>query len=189
MIDAIVCPDWEMRYYSFNAKWSDGQSVASMRDGSGSHWFIHYLSFGCLFKGFYKDCFMATSDLRFNILKEVPVLFQESINEPAFMMNDTTFCIWQSSIDSVWEYNTIDLPNGNDIDGFIKFSSILDGDPKSYQEWAEDYFGVEIKIDLIEAIYSHVPLNEKLVYQINPDITLQDLNEDVLEIGYPCIKQ
>ncbi len=35
ILDAIMSPDWEFRYYSFNSKWSEGEMMASMRDGSG----------------------------------------------------------------------------------------------------------------------------------------------------------
>ena len=34
MLDAILCAEWEDRYYSFNSKWADDQNMASMRDGS-----------------------------------------------------------------------------------------------------------------------------------------------------------
>jgi len=35
-LDAIVCDDWEMRYYSFQQAWdaTSGQRMASMRNGS-----------------------------------------------------------------------------------------------------------------------------------------------------------
>lgn len=32
MLDAILSPDWESRYYSFNAGWADGEEMASMRN-------------------------------------------------------------------------------------------------------------------------------------------------------------
>ena len=35
LLDAILMPDWEYRYYSFDANWSDEEMLASMRDGSG----------------------------------------------------------------------------------------------------------------------------------------------------------
>ena len=35
MLDAILEPDWELRYYSFNSHWGEGEMMASMRDGSG----------------------------------------------------------------------------------------------------------------------------------------------------------
>ena len=43
LLDAIIRPDWEFRYYSFNSKWSDKEMMASMRDGGGtttSYYFV-----------------------------------------------------------------------------------------------------------------------------------------------------
>lgn len=39
VLDAILCPDWEYRYYSFNSRWGFGDEMASMRNGSGDEWF------------------------------------------------------------------------------------------------------------------------------------------------------
>ena len=30
MLDAILSPEWEFRYYSFNSKWAEGEMMASM---------------------------------------------------------------------------------------------------------------------------------------------------------------
>jgi hypothetical protein len=30
MLDAIMSPEWEYRYYSFNSKWDEGEMMASM---------------------------------------------------------------------------------------------------------------------------------------------------------------
>jgi hypothetical protein len=40
MLDAIISPEWEYRYYSFDSKWAQGEMMASMRNGSGDEYFI-----------------------------------------------------------------------------------------------------------------------------------------------------
>src|SRR4051812_1215303 len=52
MLDAILCPEWEFRYYSFNAAWDRGEQMGSMRNGSGDHFFAHFGPAGCCLKGF-----------------------------------------------------------------------------------------------------------------------------------------
>src|SRR5690349_3975316 len=39
MLDAILSPEWEYRYYSFNSKWARGEQMGSMRDGCGDDFF------------------------------------------------------------------------------------------------------------------------------------------------------
>jgi hypothetical protein len=52
MLDAIMSPEWEYRYYSFNSKWGEGEMMASMRNGSGDEYFILFNSHGAILKGF-----------------------------------------------------------------------------------------------------------------------------------------
>ncbi len=35
VLDAIMSPDWQYRYYSFDAAWGDDAMMASMRNGQG----------------------------------------------------------------------------------------------------------------------------------------------------------
>ena len=50
-LDAIIEPEWEYRYYSYNSKWSDTEEMASLRDSCGGEWFFligeDNLSFKC----------------------------------------------------------------------------------------------------------------------------------------------
>jgi hypothetical protein len=46
MLDAILSPEWEYRYYSFNSKWAPGERMASMRNGSGDEYFILFDTVG-----------------------------------------------------------------------------------------------------------------------------------------------
>jgi hypothetical protein len=51
MLDAIICPEWEYRYYSYNSRWSHGEEMASMRNSQGDEWFILFDSVGTAIKG------------------------------------------------------------------------------------------------------------------------------------------
>ncbi|MBD2074617.1 hypothetical protein H6F86_12105 [Phormidium sp. FACHB-592] len=52
MSDAIMSPEWESRYYSFNSKWAEGEVMATIRDGSGDEYFILFNPHGAIIKGF-----------------------------------------------------------------------------------------------------------------------------------------
>ena len=51
MLDAII-PEWEYRYYSFNAHWGPGEVLASMRNGSGDEYYLLFSSAGAILKRF-----------------------------------------------------------------------------------------------------------------------------------------
>src|SRR5262245_51644008 len=52
MLDAILSPEWEYRYYSFNDHWADQQAIASMRNGEGDHTVVWFSPSGAVVKGF-----------------------------------------------------------------------------------------------------------------------------------------
>jgi len=52
MLDAILCRDWQFRYYSFNAAWAAGEQMGSIRNGSGDDLFALFSSAGCWLKDF-----------------------------------------------------------------------------------------------------------------------------------------
>jgi hypothetical protein len=52
MLDAILCPERYLRYYSFEAGWAVGEQLGSMNNGSGDELFAHFGPSGCWIKGF-----------------------------------------------------------------------------------------------------------------------------------------
>lgn len=190
MLDAILCEEWEYRYYSFNAHWAEGQMMGSMRDGSGDTFFAAFNEAGCFLKGFAHE---APKSLRVAIgfFEGVPTEFADFCREPAFDMDNTTFCLWRKYGDDAWHQGRDSYPSAPHPDGSEELLAILDGNPSSYKDWAEDYIGEEwgedrqLSISDVARIYQHAPLTEELVIAINPDRKLSDLTEDIKEIGYP----
>ncbi|MGA7805455.1 hypothetical protein [Bradyrhizobium sp.] len=52
ILDAVICPEWPHRYYSFNANWATGEMMGSMRNGQGDEFFALFNSHGAFIKGF-----------------------------------------------------------------------------------------------------------------------------------------
>jgi hypothetical protein len=190
MLDAILSPDWEYRYYSFNSKWGENEMTASMRDGSGDDYFILFNSQGAIIKGFAHESPMSAYvnepiEIWKGILESVPTEFEDFLSEPAFSIESTTFCIWQKFSDSAWQIGKIDFPEENYADGMEELLANLDNNSATYQKWAEYYFGKEIPLSAVEHIYQQNPLTDKLVKSLNEEISIEDLQEDIEEIGYP----
>jgi hypothetical protein len=190
MLDAIMSPEWESRYYSFNSEWGEGEMMASMRDGSGDEYFILFNSHGAIMKGFAHESPMspyATESGKpwAGLLDSVPDEFQDFLSEPAFSIEDTTFCIWRKYTASSWQVGSIDYPEGNDPDGSEDLLAILDGQPSTYKEFAEEYYEREVDLSAVEHIYQHNPLTSEIVAALNADVSLGELESDVEEIGYP----
>jgi len=200
MLDAILSPEWQYRYYSFNSKWADNASMGSMRNGSGDDFHALFNPHGCFFKGFAHEYEM--SPYRENpprtwpgMLDTVPDCFADGLNEPAFSMEATTFCIWRTNADERWQCGKIEFPpESMDPDGSEWLLSPLDGRPETYFHWAREYFDIDmvgqnLSLDHIRHVYDQWPLTPKLVKAINPNLALDDLASDIAEIGYPSTRE
>jgi hypothetical protein len=190
MLDAIICREWEYRYYSFNSRWATGEEMASMRNGQGDAWFCGFNADGAFLKGFDHESEMSpwkneSSEVWPGVLSSVPKEFKAFATEPAFSMSDTTFCIWRSTRDSRWNTGLINFPNGEDPDGSGWMLSILDGDPDTYKKWAEAYYDQPLSLTAVEQIYADTPLTESLVKQVSAEADLASVLADADEIGYP----
>jgi len=206
MLDAILSREWSSRYYSFNSMWAPGKEMASMRNGSGDDYYLLFTEAGAVLKGYAHETAMASHAARHGqpwpgVLDNVPPEFADFLAEPAFSLNDTTFCVWRRRTDAAWNIGSIDFPNAPDPDGSADLLIMLDGNPLTYKTWAEEYCEPgyededddqaveldphELPLAAITEVYAHTPLTEELVSELNPAVSLADLADDIKEIGYP----
>ncbi|MDR2957784.1 MAG: hypothetical protein LBU61_06375 [Coriobacteriales bacterium] len=178
LLDAILCPDWEYRYYSFNNAWDADEQLASMRNGQGDGWFILFAPNGVAIKGYAHEKTSTNSPKIIDIIKNtLPNTFQSFIDEPAFNMNEATFCYWHA--EDCW--HRVDLPPDDGSDDLLPVL-ILPAD--KYQTYAADYFEIDIPIKSIEAIYCGADLTCELAKSINPEVDFIQLQQDAYQVGY-----
>jgi len=217
-LEAIVCPEWEYRYYSYQKDWSETEEFCEMRDGQGDYMLILFSEVGVCINGFAHESQLngwskvankkissffdglfgkSTSnsklrlDVSASILENLPLQFHEFIYGEPVKSIGTTFCIWSTSDKKKWELGKLNLPNDNYKDGSSDLLKLLDGNPKTYKTWAEEYYEDEefeeifLKLGYVEYIYQGKELTKDLVLQINPNIeSFSHLEKDLNQIGY-----
>ncbi len=184
-LDAILCEEWEYRYFSFNGAWAPGEMLSSMRNGEGDDWLILFAARGVVMKGFTVSSKMAADCPWPGVIDSVPEDFSGFLNEPAFAIDKTTFCLWRRRSDPAWGTGAADYPPGPDPDGSGKLLRFLDGDPETYRRWGEEYYGARLNPKAIEQVYRHDRLTEFLIRSLNPKARLADLRDEIEDIGYP----
>jgi hypothetical protein len=185
-LDAILEPEWQYRYYSFDSRWGEGQEMGSMRNGCGDHWFALFLPVGVGVVGLAHESPMFRPDDPWpGIFSGLPLALAELKSEPAFDTNNCSFCLWCLATDSSWSHGDVDFALGDDPDGSAELLHLLDGDPRSYAIFAAEYFEVEVSAEAVAAVYAHEPLTVSLLARLNPNISLLDLQADLTEIDYP----
>lgn len=187
MLDAILEPEWQHRYYSFNARWNESEKMGSMRNGQGDDFFVVFNAAGAFIKGFVHDAAIVRQKVpaeRF--YRGLPLEFEECAKEPASSPESVTFCLWRLNSQRSWSHSDIPLP-GTDADGSASLLTMLEGSPETYRAWAMDYYERDIRVEPVAAVYRHEPLTEALIQALNPEQRLAFLRDDLEEISYPAV--
>lgn len=207
MMDAILCQDWEMRYFSFNSFWAaTGEMMGSMRNGQGDDYFIWFTPAVTAIKGFHHEAYMSPyrhNNIYPGVLPSLPQAFHDFVKEAAFSMHEVTFCIWQEHSAPGWKIGDINWPPAElgsfcdgteegtiyDPDGSRDLLFALDGNPETYLEWANDYYelrdnDIELLLEDVAHVYEHKPLTNDMLERMGSDRSLRGLAEEIKEIGY-----
>ncbi|MFF1604781.1 hypothetical protein ACFVYV_46645 [Streptomyces mirabilis] len=197
VLDAIMSPDWESRFYSFDSRWSPTEEMASMRDGCGNDYSIVFSPAGVYARGFDHESPMSpyrvTPPVPWpGLFDGVPEAFVHNVSEAAFSGHDgiprVTVCFWREQADSLWRFGRVEaLPAGVEDGGSAEwlFDILVDGRPEAYQQFAEEYYEVTVDVEAIRHVYALQPLTQSVVTAMHPDVGVADLAEDLRQIGYP----
>lgn len=177
MLDAIVMPDWELRYFSFNSQWSPGEMMGSLRDGEGSEFFFLFNETGVAAKIYCKD-YSLEADTAAAMLGGIPLDFSSFLNEAAFNLDVATCYLWRRKEDHSWSVAPRDIVE-------IPFLAFVYDWGNYYLNWSASYYELGLNVNSIEAILRHQPLTENLIKSLNPDAELEAIVADANQIGYP----
>jgi hypothetical protein len=174
MCEAIISPDWESRYYSYDSRWSvdRGEHMASMRNGSGDEYSIVFSPAGACIRGLDHETRQETG-----LFDDVPAVFAGQVGEPAFA-GGANICLWRETGDDRWHGRGLD-------DVAWLFELLVEGTPEAYQEFAEDYYEEDVDLDAVIEVFAFRPLTDPLVRRLNPAVTVEYLADDIAEIDYP----
>jgi hypothetical protein len=182
VLDAILSPEWEYRYYSYNNKWSENEEFFEMRDGSGDQMLILFSENGCVINGFAHEYPQQNKQ---KLTTNLPSVFHEFIFGEPVDSTGTTFCLWTT--DNNWQVGKIE----NYEDNSEELLNIFDGNPQTYIDWATEYFEENYKesgipLDTVTKIYTGEILTKEMVLNIIDELKdWKQLETDLNEIGYP----
>ncbi|MGP3683359.1 hypothetical protein ACTVZO_01380 [Streptomyces sp. IBSNAI002] len=198
MLDAVLSPEWDARYYCFDAQWDEGEQMASMRDGMGGEYAIVFSAAGAWVRGFDHESPMSpwarmdAPRVWPGVLDDVPDAFRPYVTEAAFCDEDVatvTCCVWRAAGDTAWRAGTITFPEAGDGDpdgADMLFELLVDRSPEAYAAWASAYYETPVDVEAVRALLARRPLTPEILAALNPDVELADLAEDIAEIGYPA---
>lgn len=193
MLEAILCPDARFRHYTFDARWSTTDELASMSNGAGDEYSIVFSPDGAYIRGFDHESPMSpyVDEAPWpGVVDEVPDVFRRYVEEPAFSdgtgFPSVTACLWRTAGDGAWRTGTIDFPDAGDPDGSrYLFEHLTDRSAEVYRDFAEDVHEVPVDLDAVRHVLALRPLTDEVVATLNPKATVRGLADDIAAIGYP----
>lgn len=169
-LDAILMPEWEYRYFSFNNNWDihNSKMMGSMRNGQGDDFFILITQSGIVGKNFWDQKRHVSED----ITSKMPNCFHCFLSEPAFKTDDVSYLFWREMSDNHWTIYP------NDLEKYLG-SEFLYLDAKQYHQWAEKYYERKINYTLLSKIFNTRKITADELLQINPDRNILELEEEI----------
>lgn len=189
-VELILSPEWEYRYYSFNAAWSPSEQMASMRNGCGDEWWLVFHSDGwAALKGLARESEAWSKEgdkLSAALQATLPPDLADFAREPAFRWDSTGFAYYNLPSKRQW-CRANDLTDFRALDaGEDDLLRHLYGSPSDYASFAADYYEKSVPVDAVAEIFRHTPITDVLVSSLNSDVTLKDITVELHnEIGYP----
>ncbi|MEV7809297.1 hypothetical protein AB0P05_00890 [Streptomyces flaveolus] len=198
MLDAVLSPELDGRFHSFDAHGKEGERRASMRDGLGSEYTIVFSGAGAYVRGFDHTSPMspwARMDVPAvwpGVLDDVPEVFHRYVTEPAFRdehgVPSVTCCLWRRATDPAWRTGAIVFPEkaDGDPDGAdVLFELLVDRSPEAYAQWASEYYETPVDVAAVHHVLAGRPMTPEIVALLNPDVELAGLAEDIAQTGHP----
>ncbi|WPN64336.1 hypothetical protein QMK47_04885 [Pseudomonas sp. P9_35] len=173
LLDAIIMPEWEYRYFSFNCNWDGAgkEMMGSMRDGSGGEYFLHFTSAGVAGKVIFGS---PLSDVP-GCLNTMPEAFQQFKVEPAFSADNASLFFWRGVKQPSWCAS----PDG--LKEYPLLNFLVEG-IEAYKALAKDYYEKNIDAVVLEEVFASLNVTADQLMILNPNIELGDLADDFQEI-------
>lgn len=192
-LDAIMCPEWEYRYFFFDPAWSPSAQMASMRNGSGDEYFIVFTPDGVWACGFDHESQMSPyrSDplaLWPGLLDGLPEVFRGQVTEPAFCdplgTLRATVCFWRAREAAGWECGSPPPSTREHDDGGAGwlFEFLLEGD-EGYSVFAQGSYDVQVDADAVRHLYALRPVTQRVAARLNPAADFSDVTAELRAIG------
>ncbi|TDD14266.1 hypothetical protein E1218_33320 [Kribbella turkmenica] len=191
VLDLVLNDADSLGCFSFDARWSETEEAALMRDRSGNEYSIVFSPEGAFAYGFDHESPMSPwvneSKPWPGLIDQVPDVFASARDEQVFWdpigAPRATVAFWRTTADTEWRCGPVEGVDKDGADGL--FEVLADGRPEAYLTFAEDYYAVALDLEPIRHVYALMPLTEYVVTSLNRQRRLPDLAGGIAEIGYP----
>jgi hypothetical protein len=186
LLDAVLMPQWHLRYYSFDPHWKQGQWFAGMKDGSGEEYYVLNGRGFALIKGFVKASKFAGIGAEHGrpieglLPVQMPSL-KPALREPALDWQYTTYVGWCTGDEWVVRCHSGEM-------GLCKAQClVLQDDGRAYHRWAEEYYERGLDRAVVEEVFRSGLVTRSHVSALSPTGIPADLKKELTAMQGPLL--
>lgn len=184
ILDIIMVPKEEDYLRIITMQKIENGYVYIVDNGSGDSLIIFITSNGAYIKGFDHESKWNqlaadewNEDFYEQVYKNAPSEFLALVgNEEE--RDETTFCMWCVDDTEKW-YQNETLYDDDDGGKEYLLEYIMES-AKEWCEWAEDYYGQELNIDIVKKVYNNSSIDDEIISKLNET---RDIKEALQEIN------
>jgi hypothetical protein len=184
LLDAILSPN--QRSFEFHPKWRKGEQMGAFKDGSGNFFFAWFSKKGAVIRGFDHESPMSPFRTKPpepwpGLLGGFPTSLSYATKEPAFALEELTFCLWNTGAD--WQCGPVKPPRSEraDPDGASELLSCL---RKSLRAWANRHWDETLDREAIGVLERHEAVGAETILALNPDFDEAEVEEEAAALGW-----
>lgn len=190
-LNTILCETEWLRYHSFVQEWDEGVSMAKIDNGAGDHLIMLFSAEGSILKGFDHESQLspyAQDEHKVwpGIYDSVPSELLSHLEHEGIEKEDVTFCVWRKSTDSSWHKGNVDIPEGAD-DGSAFLINAIHRTAEEFVQFANDYYEVDLPLEVIEEVYEGVPVTMEMIQLLNPDRAAEEVCRELESMNVQII--
>ncbi|WP_405828020.1 hypothetical protein [Streptomyces sp. NBC_01176] len=188
ILDVILSPDWEGRYYCMSAGWADGEEMTSMRNESGAEYSIVFSAAEVYVRGFDHESPMSPYGTAACPGREwsTKSLIAQAFRRGAVLHRRGRRPCRDGLLVAVGHGRPVAPrddrfpPRAVDPDGATGlFGLLTDRSPEAFQPFTEDCYDVPAGLAAVRHVHALRPLSRQLVSSLNPAVSLAGLAQDV----------
>jgi len=159
MLDLVLTAhnQYSLPAFDYQPHWAADAKMAKYDNGSGDDMFFFFQAGEAIIKGFdHESGISPYGNKEHNpwpgIYENVPAHWNQLLDDPAVVRGDVTFCLWTEK--GKWKSGKVKLPKvaAGAGDGTEWMLNELLPDAEAYVQWAADYYDVNLKTSIVQAI-------------------------------------
>jgi hypothetical protein len=188
MLDTIVAPD--SRSFEWHPHWGKRgkrEQMGAFKDGQGNFFFAWFSPKGAVLRGFDHESVMSPfqkdpPEIWPGMFDGLPKSLDYAKREPAFALDEITFCLWAPDDEGEWQTAKLKSPRGRDPDGSAALLACFHA---NFHKWANEYYDTKLDGRALNRLWEEERIDWASLEALNVDFDERAVREEAELLEWP----